>query len=137
MVRERAELILVDSVLGAGTTSALDSDTPLVSLETVWGELDRPIISVAQPVATIARLWRNRCASASARQIYSHRMRLVLTKERVELDPVLDLETARGIDVHRLHGLTSLHLLAWPSEQHQLIHSQCRNRHRQTAEQQR
>ena len=35
VVRERAELILVDSVLGAGTASALNGDATLVSLETV------------------------------------------------------------------------------------------------------
>lgn len=46
VVRERAELILVDSVLRAGTSSALDSDTTLVSLETacvssIGGQLSR------------------------------------------------------------------------------------------------
>lgn len=39
---------------------------------------------------------------------HSHGLRLGLPQERVELDPVLDLETARGVDVHRLHCLTSL-----------------------------
>lgn len=35
VVRERAELILIDSVLRAGTAGSLDGDAALVSLETV------------------------------------------------------------------------------------------------------
>lgn len=63
-------------------------------------------------------------------------MLLVLTEERVELDPVLNLETARSIDVHRLHGLTSLNVLADCGTMPKLFRSQCHSRRRQTAGQQ-
>lgn len=107
VVGERAELILVDSVLGAGASSALDGDTTLVGLETAY-------------VSSIGQLFRSHsprkglpalAATAPSKiSVYSHRMRLVVTEERVELNPVLNLETARCIDVDRLHSLTSLNV---------------------------
>lgn len=56
VVGERAELILVDSVLGAGASSALDGDTTLVSLETAYVSSIGQLFRSHSPPQRLARL---------------------------------------------------------------------------------